>query len=88
MISLQETWILVETLNDQANQQTSWKDIEQAILNQSEYFKNSVQQLDNDSQLAIKYWLQQDDEFYDYFNCLSPNMILDFVGFIYFLKYP
>jgi len=80
MISLQETWILVETLNDQANQQTSWKDIEQAILNQSEYFKNSVQQLDNDSQLAIKYWLQQDDEFYDYFNCLSNNMIMDFVG--------
>lgn len=75
MISLQETWILVETLNDQANQQTSWKDIEQAILIQSDYFKNSVQQLDDDSQLAIKYWLQQDDEFHDYFNCVSNNSI-------------
>ena len=80
MISLQETWILVETLNDQANQQTSWKDVEQAILIQSEYFKNSITQLDNDNQLAIKYWLQHDDEFCDYFNCLSNNIVIDIVG--------
>ena len=80
MISLQEAWILVEELNDQANQQTNWKDIEQAILNQSEYFKNSITQLDDGSRLAIKYWLQQDDEFYDYCNCLSNNMIVDLVG--------
>lgn len=80
MISLQETWILVETLNDQANRQTSWKDIEQAILIQSEYFKNSVNELDNDHRLAIKYWLQHDDEFCDYFNCLSNNIVIDIVG--------
>jgi|TARA_B110000914_G_scaffold170790_1_gene151464 hypothetical protein len=80
MINLQEAWKLVETLNDRANQQTSWEDIDQAISMQSQYFKNSVEQLDNDSQLAIKYWLQQDAEFYDYFNCLSNNMIMDFVG--------
>ena len=73
MINLQAVWKLVETLNDQANRQTSWEDIDQAILTQSQYFKDSVKQLDNDSQLAIKYWLQQDDEFYDYFNCLSNN---------------
>jgi hypothetical protein len=80
MINLQAAWKLVETLNDQANRQTSWEDIDQAISMQSQYFKNSVEQLDNDSQLAIKYWLQQDAEFYDYFNCLSNNMIIDFVG--------
>lgn len=80
MINLQAVWKLVETLNDQANRQTSWEDIDQAISMQSQYFKNSVEQLDNDSQLAIKYWLQQDAEFYDYFNCLSNNMIMDFVG--------
>jgi len=80
MINLQAVWKLVETLNDQANQQTSWEDINQAIITQSQYFKNSVEQLDSDSQFAIKYWLQQDAEFCDYFNCLSNNMIINFVG--------
>lgn len=80
MISLQETWNLIETLNDQANQQTCWKDIEQAISSQAEYFKNSVKQLDNDKQIAIKYWLQHDDEFCDYFNCLSNNVVIDIVS--------
>jgi hypothetical protein len=74
-ISLQDAWNLLESLNEDANQKTkdSWnsKDEQDAIQQQSACFRNSILNLDSYHRTAILYWLNNDDEFQDYFKCLS-----------------
>lgn len=76
-ISLEEAWILLESLNDVANQKTQhiWNsiDLKKAIRQQSDCFKDIFLNLDKDQQQAIYYWIEHDDEFRDYFKCLSGN---------------
>lgn len=75
LISLQDAWNLLESLNEDANQKT--KDVwnsnneQNAIQQQSDCFKNNFLKLDNALRTAILYWLNNDDEFQDYFKCLS-----------------
>jgi hypothetical protein len=75
VISLEEAWNLLESLNDDANQKTRdlWDSANEqaAIRQQSECFRNNFLNLDNDKQQAIRYWINKDDEFQDYFKCLS-----------------
>lgn len=77
IISLEEAWILLESFNDVANQKTQhiWNssDLKQAIQQQSDCFKDIFLNLDKDRQQAIYYWIEHDDEFRDYFTCLSGN---------------
>jgi hypothetical protein len=74
-ISLQDAWNLLESLNEDANQKTkdSWnsKDEQDAIQHQSACFRNNILNLDSYHRTAILYWLNNDDEFQDYFKCLS-----------------
>lgn len=74
-ISLQDAWNLLEYLNEDANQKTKdlWnsKDEEYAIQQQSACFRNNFLNLNNSQQMEIMYWLNNDDEFQDYFKCLS-----------------
>ena len=74
-ISLQDAWNLLESLNEDANQKTkdSWnsKDEQDAIQQQSAYFRNNILNLDSYHRSAILYWLNNNDEFQDYFKCLS-----------------
>jgi hypothetical protein len=75
VISLEEAWNLLESLNDDANQKTRdlWNSSNEqaAIHHQSECFRNNFLNLDNGKQQAIRYWINKDDEFQDYFKCLS-----------------
>jgi hypothetical protein len=75
VISLEEAWSLLEILNDNANQKTRdfWNSVneQEAIRQQSECFRNNFLNLDNSKQQAIRYWIYKDDEFQDYFKCLS-----------------
>jgi hypothetical protein len=76
-MTLEQAWNLLESLNDDANQKSKsiWlsNDISKAIRFQSSYFKHSLLELDNDKQQMIQYWIEKDDEFKDYFKCLSEN---------------
>jgi hypothetical protein len=75
VISLEEAWSLLESLNDDANQKTRdlWDSANEhaAIQHQSDCFRNNFLNLDNGKQQAICYWINKDDEFQDYFKCLS-----------------
>lgn len=74
-ISLQTAWNILESLNEDANQKTkniwNFKDEQDAIQQQSTCFRNNFLNLDDGQQTAILYWLNHDDEFQDYFKCLS-----------------
>jgi hypothetical protein len=76
IISLEDAWDLLESLNHDANQKTRdlWNSVnhQEAILQQSAFFRNSFLNLDKDKQQAICYWIN-DDEFRDYFKCLSGD---------------
>jgi hypothetical protein len=75
MITLHEAWILLESLNDDANQKTKYiwnsKQEQDAIQQQSDCFRTNILNLDSGHRTAILYWLNNDDEFQDYFRCLS-----------------
>lgn len=83
-MELEQTWNLIELLNDDANSQCKnlWKygQINDAVCKQTQCFRENLSNLNNEQLDSIKYWLQRDTEFCDYFNCLSNNMIIDFVG--------
>jgi hypothetical protein len=76
-ISLEQAWHILDCLNDLANQQT--KDLwnasnqQEAIYQQSICFRNNFLNLDKSEQQAIRHWIINDDEFQDYFKCLSGN---------------
>jgi len=77
-MSLEHTWILLESINDNANQKTqdSWNLAtninlqHDAIQAQSACFRNIFKNLIEAQRREILYWLYQDDEFQDYFKCL------------------
>jgi hypothetical protein len=75
VITLQTAWSILESLNENANQKTkdiwNFKDEQDAIQQQSACFRNNFLNLDSMQQTAILYWLNNDDEFQDYFKCLS-----------------
>jgi tRNA(Ile)-lysidine synthase TilS/MesJ len=80
-MTLEEAWKLLESLNEDANQQSQqfWMsdNINEAIHYQSECFRNNFLKLETDQQYTIIYWLNRDDEFKDYVKCLAGN---DFIN--------
>jgi hypothetical protein len=74
-ITLQTAWNILGSLNEDANQKTkdiwNFKDEQDAIQQQSACFRNNFLNLDIGHRTAILYWLNNDDEFQDYFKCLS-----------------
>lgn len=73
-MTLEETWNLVESLNEDANQKSKdiWCcDVDEAIRYQARCFRENVLSLDPVQQNIIQYWIDHDDEFQDYFKCLS-----------------
>lgn len=84
MIDLQTAWNLTESINEKANLQTynAWtiKNYQNAVDLQAECFRNAFLDLAKQQQQDILYWYHNDDEFQDYFKCLSNNMIIDFTS--------
>lgn len=80
-ITLHEAWNLLDSLNDDANCKVTsfWNslDWQQAMLNQSFHFKNNFLNLDDFQKQSIIFWIKHDDEFKDYFECLSGE---DFIN--------
>lgn len=76
-ITLEEAWNLLESLNEDANQRAKsfWLNgnINKAIEKQSTYFKSNFLNLDNETRCSIVHWINTDDEFQDYFKCLSGD---------------
>ena len=76
-MTLEQAWNLLELLNEDANRQASdlWStnEIIKAIQFQSLCFKKGFLALDNNQQQMIQYWIENDDEFQDYFKCLSGD---------------
>lgn len=74
-ITLHEAWNLLDSLNDDANSKATsfWNSIDwqQAMLQQTFHFKNNFLNLDNFQKQSILFWIKNDDEFRDYFECLS-----------------
>lgn len=73
-MTLEEAWNLIELLNDDANQKSKnfWNsDISEAVRYQAVCFKENFLRLDKAQQNSIQYWIDNDDEFQDYFKCLS-----------------
>jgi hypothetical protein len=77
-MTLEQAWNLLELLNDDANQKSKdlWQsaDIIAAIHHQSGCFKKNFLELENAQQQLIQYWILKDDEFQDYFRCLSGDL--------------
>jgi hypothetical protein len=77
-MSLEHTWILLESVNYDANQKTqdSWNlatnvNLQQnAIQEQSACFRSIFKNFPKVQRQEILYWLYRDDEFQDYFKCL------------------
>jgi hypothetical protein len=76
-MTLEQAWNLVESLSDDANQQSKnlWlsNDLGTAIRYQTMCFNKNFLKLDDAQQQIIRYWISNDDEFQDYFKCLSEN---------------
>lgn len=76
-MTLEQAWNLLESLNDDANQKSKdlWRldNVSAAIHYQSVCFKKNFLELDNNQQQLIQYWISKDDEFQDYFKCLSGD---------------
>lgn len=73
-MTLREAWNLLELLNDNANEKSKhlWSsNINEAIKYQSRCFRENILALDKSQQDQIQYWINNDDEFQDYFKCLS-----------------
>ena len=74
-MTLEQAWYLLESLNDDANQKSKdhWltSDFANASRYQSACFRKSFLELDKNKQELIQYWIDTDDEFQDYFKCLS-----------------
>jgi hypothetical protein len=74
-MTLKQAWNLIESLNYSANQQASelWlaNNITEAISYQSACFRQKCLELDSSQQQLVQYWINHDDEFQDYFKCLS-----------------
>jgi hypothetical protein len=77
IITLEEAWKILESLNDDANQcaKSIWEsgNEKEAILKQSFYFRDIFLNLNNELRQLIVYWVEHDDEFQDYFKCLSGD---------------
>jgi hypothetical protein len=73
-MTLEQAWNLLGALNDDANHQSKdlWvsEDIAKATRYQSSCFKRNLLALDNNQQQLIQFWIENDDEFQDYFKCL------------------
>ena len=84
MIDLQTAWNLIESINENANRRThnDWtvQNYLKAIELQSECFRNLILELSTQQKKGILHWYNTDDEFKDYFKCLSNNMSIDFFG--------
>jgi len=76
-MTLEQAWNLLEFLNEEANRQSKnlWLsyDTNKAIRYQSACFRKNLLELDNDKQQMVQYWIENDDEFQDYFKCLSSH---------------
>jgi hypothetical protein len=75
MMTLEHAWIIVESLNDDANQKAKdfWRsdNIDTAVRYQADYFRKNFEELDKVQRDLIQHWINIDDEFQDYFKCLS-----------------
>lgn len=74
MLTLNQTWQLLYSINEKANLSV-WTNnqidsIHDAVNLQSTVFRNCYFQLDNEQQKSICFWLEKDDEFQDFFKCL------------------
>jgi len=83
-MTLEQAWNLLESLNDSANQQASelWlaNNLAEAISYQSACFRKKCLELDATQQQLVQHWISNDDEFQDYFKCLSGvNNVVDAV---------
>jgi hypothetical protein len=80
-MTLEEAWKLLESLNEDANNQSHkfWMsdNIKAAIHYQTNCFRNNFFKLTNDQQHMLIYWLNRDDEFKDYVKCLAGD---DFIN--------
>ena len=76
-MTLEQAWHLLELLNEDANQKSKdlWlsADFNKAVCYQSFCFKKNLLELDETRQKSIQYWIEHDDEFLDYFKCLSGD---------------
>lgn len=74
MLTLERSWILLDHLNDKANQiaEDVWSsnDINSAILYQTECLRKFFLELEDSQKQSIQYWIRHDDEFLDYVECL------------------
>jgi hypothetical protein len=74
MMTLQQSWMLLDYLNDKANRISediwSTNDINSAILHQTECLRNFFLELNDTQKQSIQYWIIRDDEFLDYVECL------------------
>jgi hypothetical protein len=74
VMTLEQAWNILDSLNDRANHQSKdlWasEDIAKAVRYQSTCFKRNLLELDNNQQQFIQFWIEHDDEFQDYFKCL------------------
>lgn len=73
-MTLEKSWILLDHLNDKANQiaEDVWSsnDINSAIFYQSTCLRKLFLELDDSQKQSIQYWIKHDDEFLDYVKCL------------------
>jgi len=76
-MTLEQAWHLLELLNENANQKSKdfWlsADFNKAVCYQSSCFKKNLLELDETRQKSIQYWIENDDEFLDYFKCLAGD---------------
>jgi len=83
-MTLENAWAVLEILNEGANNRSKdlWMsaDIDKAISFQIECFRTGFSDLDKIQQQQIQRWIEEDEEFRDYFECLSDNMIIDITG--------
>jgi hypothetical protein len=76
-MTLEQAWNLIEHLNYDANRRSkdlwlSYK-FSEAVSFQAACFRKNFLDLDKTHQELIQHWINTDDEFQDYFKCLSGN---------------
>lgn len=82
-MTLENAWNLLESLNDDANKKSKdiWNsDVDEAIRYQSSCFRENFLRLDKHQQKLIIGFIKTDDEFRDYFECLSSDMFENVIG--------
>ena len=73
-MKLEQAWILMGSLNDDANEQSNdrWLagSVAEAIRYQSDCARKKFLDLEETTRQEIIYWVRNDDEFLDYVECI------------------